>query len=60
MQNYSKKMGCKRKSGKKCKKSSTFVAEIEVGLKNVKCDMTRKRKEYPILENVTITDVAAE
>ena len=53
-------MGCKRKNGKKCKKSATFVAEIEVGLKNVKCDMTRKRKEYPILENVTITDVAAE
>ena len=34
MQNYSKKLGRKRKSEKKCKKNTTFAAELVVKPQN--------------------------
>ena len=55
-----KKWVAKGKEQKKCKKSATFAADIKIELQNKTLDMARKRKECPILENITITDVAAE
>lgn len=55
-----KKWVAKGKERKKCKKSATFAADIKIELQNKTLDMARKRKECPILENITITDVAAE
>lgn len=60
MQTYSKNIDYKRKTDKNAKKSATFAPPIYNENKTVYCNMARKRKELPILERITITDVAAE
>ena len=55
-------MGMQKEKTKKKMQKKMLLLFPEIKIRNPinSSDMTRKRKEFPILENITITDVAAE